>query len=189
MYQHWGRVLIGTNVSERASTYSEAMGEASLRRHPSVLRPRQSSSSEDGTIRIRSMQVRWEHHAGKRRTRGRFVEQCCSGIVAQERARSLVNTKTAAADAIGGIYLDVDFSGSSWLGSSQELVNRTSQHRGCGSEIFTSMSVSKTDPTRQAVALLKYMRLCGRRQIYQCSATYRPLFYCLRTSSQAQSSQ
>ena len=111
------------------------------------------------------MQLCGERHAGKRRIWGRFVEQCCSGIVAQEWAKSLVNTKTTPADAIGGIYQDVDFSGSLWLGPSQELVNRTSELRECGIGIFNNMSVSQTDLIRQAVAMHRYIRLCERRQI------------------------
>jgi hypothetical protein len=104
-------------------------------------------------------------------------------------AKSLVNTKTTAADAIGGIYQDMDFSGSSWLGPSQELVNRTSQHRGCRIEIFTGMNVGQTESIRQAVAMHRYIRLYERRQTYQAQLYTALSFTAWRLSFEAPSTQ
>ena len=104
-------------------------------------------------------------------------------------AKSLVNTKTTAADAIGGIYQDIDFSGPLWLDPSQELVNRTSQHRVCRIEIFTGMSVNQTDPMRQAVAMHRYIRLYERCQMYQAQLHTALTFTTWRLWYKAQSSQ
>lgn len=48
-----------------------------------------------------------------------------------ETAKSLVNTKTATPVAIGGNHQDLNSSGTSWLGPSQEPDNRSRQHLGC----------------------------------------------------------